>query len=299
MNAHSNKHTLPASPGKLISYFRLMRLNRPVGIYLVLWPTLWSLWLAAEGVPDLKMLSIFVAGVVLMRSAGCVINDFADRKVDGHVKRTAGRPIVVGHVSAFEAAALFVLLAFSAFVLVLFTNELTVYLSFGGVALAFIYPFMKRYTHLPQVVLGAAFAWAVPMAFAAQAGELSPDIWVLYTAVVLWTVAYDTFYAMVDRDDDIKIGVKSTAILFGEADRVMTGVLQFMTVMALGMVGQKFELGWIYSLSVLLAACLMVWQQFLIRNRERQACFKAFLNNNWVGMVLFVGLLLDYQLLHQ
>ena len=299
MNAHSNKHTLPASPGKLISYFRLMRLNRPVGIYLVLWPTLWSLWLAAEGVPDLKVLCIFVAGVVLMRSAGCVINDFADRKVDGHVKRTAGRPIVVGHVSAFEAAALFVLLAFSAFVLVLFTNELTVYLSFGGVALAFIYPFMKRYTHLPQVVLGAAFAWAVPMAFAAQAGELSPDIWVLYTAVVLWTVAYDTFYAMVDRDDDIKIGVKSTAILFGEADRVMTGVLQFMTVMALGMVGQKFELGWIYSLSVLLAACLMAWQQFLIRNRERQACFKAFLNNNWVGMVLFVGLLLDYQLLHQ
>ena len=299
MNAHSNKHTLPASPGKLISYFRLMRLNRPVGIYLVLWPTLWSLWLAAEGVPDLKVLCIFVAGVVLMRSAGCVINDFADRKVDGHVKRTAGRPIVVGHVSAFEAAALFVLLAFSAFVLVLFTNELTVYLSFGGVALAFIYPFMKRYTHLPQVVLGAAFAWAVPMAFAAQAGELSPDIWVLYTAVVLWTVAYDTFYAMVDRDDDIKIGVKSTAILFGEADRVMTGVLQFMTVMALGMVGQKFELGWIYSLSVLLVACLMAWQQFLIRNRERQACFKAFLNNNWVGMVLFVGLLLDYQLLHQ
>ncbi len=273
-----------------------MRLHRPIGIYLVLWPTLWSLWLAAEGVPRLETLLIFIAGVILMRSAGCVINDFADRHVDGHVRRTRGRPIVSGDVSAAEAAVLFVVLSFSAFVLVLFTNDLTVYLSFGAALLAICYPFMKRYTHLPQLVLGAAFAWSVPMAFAAQTGELKTDIWLLYTAVVLWTVAYDTFYAMVDREDDLKVGVKSTAILFGDQDRVITGVLQVLTIFALGLVGDRFELGSIYKLSVLAAAVLMCYQQYLIRHRKPDACFKAFLNNNWVGMLVFVGILLDYAL---
>jgi len=289
--------TLPHPPNKFKSYARLMRLDRPIGIYLVLWPTLWALWLAAEGFPRFDILLIFIAGSVLMRSAGCVINDFADQDVDGHVQRTHRRPLVLGEVSNLEAAILFVLLSFSAFVLVLLTNRLTIYLSFGAAVLALCYPYMKRCTHLPQIVLGAAFAWSVPMAFAAQTGELNPDIWVLYTAVVLWTVAYDTFYAMVDRDDDIKIGVKSTAILFGEQDRLITGTLQILTVFALGMVGQRFELGWIYNLSVLLAAGLMAYQQYLIRKREPQACFKAFLNNNWVGMLVFIGILLDYALI--
>ncbi|SMF24473.1 4-hydroxybenzoate polyprenyltransferase [Alteromonadaceae bacterium Bs31] len=286
--------TLPQRSNKFKNYARLMRLNRPIGIYLVLWPTLWSLWLAAEGFPRLDILLIFIAGVILMRSAGCVINDFADRHVDGHVSRTHARPIVAGEVSAPEAVILFGVLSLAAFVLVLFTNDLTIYLSFGAALLAICYPFMKRYTHLPQVVLGAAFAWSVPMAFAAQTGELSTSIWVLYTTVVLWTVAYDTFYAMVDRQDDLKIGVKSTAILFGEQDRMVTGVLQLMTVFSLGLVGERFELGWIYKLSVLAAACFMLYQQYLIRHRQPEACFRAFLNNNWVGMVIFLGILLDY-----
>ncbi|WP_221892400.1 4-hydroxybenzoate octaprenyltransferase [Teredinibacter haidensis] len=289
--------TVPQAVNKFKSYTRLMRLNRPIGIYLVLWPTLWALWLAAEGVPRVEVLLIFIVGVVLMRSAGCVINDYADRRVDGHVERTRKRPLVLGEVTPAEAAGLFVGLSFCAFVLVLFTNRLTIYLSFAGLILAFCYPYMKRYTHLPQVVLGAAFAWAVPMAFAAQTGELSTDIWVLYTAVVLWTVAYDTFYAMVDREDDLKIGVKSTAILFGDQDRVITACLQFMVVISLGMTGQKFQLGWIYDLSVLVAGGFMVYQQYLIRKREREACFQAFLNNNWVGIVVFIGIVLDYALL--
>ncbi|WP_045856131.1 4-hydroxybenzoate octaprenyltransferase [Teredinibacter purpureus] len=291
------KTTVPQIPAKLKNVARLMRLDRPIGIYLVLWPTLWALWLSAEGIPRLDVLFIFVVGVVLMRSAGCVINDLADRKVDGHVARTQQRPLVTGAVSVKEAIALFAALSGLAFLLVLMTNALTVYLSFGGIVLAFCYPFMKRYTHLPQVVLGAAFAWAVPMAFAAQTGELSPDMWVLYTAVVLWTVAYDTFYAMVDRDDDIKIGVKSTAILFGDQDKLMTAVLQCMVIFALGLVGQKFQLGWIYNLSVLVAGGFMVYQQYLIRDRKREACFQAFLNNNWVGMIVFLGILLDYAVL--
>lgn len=280
---------------KLGAYARLMRLDRPIGIYLVLWPTLWALWLAGGGFPDADNLLIFVAGVVLMRSAGCAINDFADRNVDGHVRRTNRRPLVTGEVSAFEAISLFVILSFTAFVLVLFTNQLTIMLSFGGVALAFCYPFMKRYTHLPQVVLGAAFAWSIPMAFAAQAGKLDPQIWVLYTAVVLWTVSYDTFYAMADREDDIKIGVKSTAILFGEQDRVITGALQFLFIIAMAIIGQRFELGLIYQCSLLIAGSLLAYEQYLIRHRDPDACFRAFLHNNWVGMVIFLGVLLDYQ----
>jgi 4-hydroxybenzoate polyprenyltransferase len=274
-------------------YWQLMRMHKPIGALLLLWPTLWSLWLAADGVPRWDVLVIFVLGVFVMRSAGCVINDFADRKVDGHVKRTRERPLVSGQVSSGEAIALFIGLCLLAFGLVLLTNPLTIQLSVGGVLLAFCYPFMKRYTHLPQVVLGAAFAWAIPMAFAAQSGALGVEVWLLYTAVVLWTVVYDTFYAMVDRDDDLRIGVKSTAILFGEQDRLMTGVLQALTLYALVMVGSRFELGTFYYLSLGVAAALFAYQQYLIRFRQREACFKAFMNNNWVGLAIFIGVVAD------
>lgn len=274
-------------------YWQLMRMHKPIGALLLLWPTLWSLWLAADGVPRWDVLVIFVLGVFVMRSAGCVINDFADRKVDGHVKRTRERPLVSGQVSSGEAIALFIGLCLLAFGLVLLTNPLTIQLSVGGVLLAFCYPFMKRYTHLPQVVLGAAFAWAIPMAFAAQSGALGVEVWLLYTAVVLWTVVYDTFYAMVDRDDDLRIGVKSTAILFGEQDRLMTGVLQALTLYALVMVGSRFELGTFYYISLGAAAALFAYQQYLIRFRQREACFKAFMNNNWVGLAIFIGVVVD------
>lgn len=274
-------------------YWQLMRMHKPIGALLLLWPTLWSLWLAADGVPRWDVMVIFVLGVFVMRSAGCVINDFADRKVDGHVKRTRERPLVSGQVSSGEAIALFIGLCLLAFGLVLLTNPLTIQLSVGGVLLAFCYPFMKRYTHLPQVVLGAAFAWAIPMAFAAQSGALGVEVWLLYTAVVLWTVVYDTFYAMVDRDDDLRIGVKSTAILFGEQDRLMTGVLQALTLYALVMVGSRFELGTFYYISLGAAAALFAYQQYLIRFRQREACFKAFMNNNWVGLAIFIGVVVD------
>lgn len=282
------------SGGRFLSYIKLMRLHRPIGIFLVLWPALWALWIAAEGVPDLNLLVIFVLGAILMRSAGCVINDYADRKVDGHVRRTRQRPIVAGEVSVRGALVLFGILVLVAFVLVLQTNRLTVMLSFGAVALAFCYPFMKRHTHLPQVVLGAAFAWAVPMAFAAQSGELNKGVWLLYIAVVLWTIAFDTFYAMVDREDDLKVGVKSTAILFGDQDKLFIGVLQGLAILALAMAGQHFELGLAYQAGLVAALGLFVYQQFLIRKREPKKCFNAFLNNNWVGVVVFIGVMADY-----
>lgn len=281
---------------KITLYGELMRLHRPIGIYLVLWPTLWALWLAAGGFPDWDILVIFVLGAAIMRSAGCVINDFADRNVDGRVGRTKGRPLASGRVSSKEAILLFVVLCLLALLLVSLTNTLTVWLSLGGVALAFCYPFMKRFTHLPQVVLGAAFAWAVPMAFAAQTGELDGSIWLVYTTVVVWTVAYDTFYAMCDREDDLKIGVKSTAILFGEMDRVATGSLQAIALAALFMIGSRFELGDIYYSSLLIAGALFAYQQYLIKDRQPAKCFEAFLNNNWVGMVVFIGIVADFAL---
>ena len=289
-----------ASPSQLQQkaaiYWHLMRMDRPIGTLLLLWPTLWSLWIAAQGVPSIKNLVIFTLGVVVMRAAGCVINDFADRKIDGKVKRTQNRPLATGAVSSKEALGLFVALCLIAFGLVLMTDPLTIKLSVGGLILAFCYPFMKRHTHLPQVVLGAAFAWGIPMAYAAEAGELQQGIWLIYLATVLWTVAYDTFYAMVDRDDDLKIGVKSTAILFGEQDRLLTGVLQLMTIYALVLVGNRFELGGLYYLGLVVAAALFAYQQWLIRFRKREDCFKAFLNNNWVGVAVFVGLVADYAL---
>jgi 4-hydroxybenzoate polyprenyltransferase len=279
---------------KLPLYWRLMRMDRPIGTLLLLWPTLWALWLAAEGVPSLKNLLIFTLGVIVMRAAGCVINDFADRKIDGSVARTKDRPLATGAISSREAIGLFIGLCLLAFVLVLMTNLLTIELSVGGLLLAFCYPFMKRHTHLPQVVLGAAFAWGVPMAYAAEAGSLHENIWLIYLAVVLWTVAYDTFYAMVDRDDDLKIGVKSTAILFGEQDRLMTAILQILSLYALMLVGNRFELGLLYYLGLAVAGGLFVYQQWLIRFRAREACFKAFLNNNWVGVAIFAGVAADY-----
>lgn len=284
--------TLP----RLRAFCHLMRFDRPIGTLLLLWPTLWALWLAAGGVPDLKLLVIFTLGVIVMRAAGCVINDFADRHVDGHVERTRQRPLVAQSVSSREAIGLFIGLCLLAFALVLLTNRLTVLLSLGGVALAFCYPFMKRHTHLPQVVLGAAFAWSIPMAFAAQTQTVPADAWIIYTTVLIWTVAYDTFYAMVDRDDDIRIGVKSTAILFGPQDRLFTGLLQLMTLAGLHMLGNRFGLGGIYDLSLVAVALLFAWQQYLIRQRARAACFKAFLNNNWVGAAVLMGIIVDYYL---
>lgn len=271
-----------------------MRLNRPVGIYLLLWPTLWALWIAGEGHPDLLVVFVFVSGVVLMRSAGCVINDYADREFDPHVERSRDRPIAAGRVKPKEALALFAVLCLGAFGLVLLMNELTIWLSLAGVILAASYPFMKRYTHLPQVYLGAAFGWAVPMAFAAQTGSVPKLAWLLFVATLLWATVYDTMYGMVDREDDIKIGVKSTAVLFGEADRTIIAIIQLLFLGALLLIGQAADLGGYYYFGVLLAAALSIYQQYLIRNREPEYCFQAFLNNNWLGAAVFSGLVLHY-----
>jgi len=281
---------------RLDAYIQLSRVNKPIGIYLLLWPTFWALWIAADGVPPLDILLIFTAGVVLTRAGGCVINDFADRKVDGHVKRTATRPLASGRVSSREALGLFAVLMSLAFVLVLFTNSTTVKMSFGGLLLAFCYPFMKRYTHLPQVVLGAAFSWAIPMAFTALEADLVPNAWLLFLANVLWTVAYDTYYAMVDRDDDLRIGVKSTAILFGDADLLIIGLLQGLSLLCLVLVGNNLGLGPYYYAGLVAAAGFFVYQFWMARGRERDACFRAFLNNHYAGLVIFLGLAADYSL---
>lgn len=292
-----NNDTARQIRARLLDYALLLRLNRPIGSLLLLWPTYWALWLAADGMPQPGNLIIFTLGVFLMRAAGCAINDFADRKVDRHVKRTRDRPLTSGRIQPWEAAALFAGICVLAFLMVvLFTNTLTLYLSFGGVVLAFIYPFMKRYTHLPQLFLGAAFSWAIPMAWAAEAGEVTRLVWLLFTANLLWTVAYDTFYAMVDRDDDVKIGVKSTAILFGDADRAIIAVLQSLVVLILVLVGRQAGLGTAYYLGVIAMACLFVFQQHLARFRQRDGCFRAFLNNNWAGFAVFLGLLIDLSL---
>jgi 4-hydroxybenzoate polyprenyltransferase len=276
---------------KAKAYWQLMRMDKPIGSLLLLWPALWALVIAAEGMPDLLVLVVFTLGVVMMRSAGCVINDFADRKVDGHVERTKGRPLPSGMVSSKEALGLFLFLALASFVLVLTMNTLTIQLSFVGVALAFIYPFMKRYTHLPQLFLGLAFSWSIPMAFAAQANALPPVVWFLFVINALWTIAYDTQYAMVDREDDLKIGIKSTAILFGKRDKLIIGVLQLTTLLMLMGLGYSYQLGASFYWSLLAVSALFVYQQWLIRHRERPLCFQAFLNNNYVGMAVTVGLL--------
>lgn len=279
---------------KILPFIHLMRLDKPVGIYLLLWPTLWALWVAAEGIPDFSVLVIFTLGVIFMRSAGCVINDFADRKVDGHVERTINRPLVTGAVTSKQALILFFTLLSASFILVLFTNTLTIQLSFAGAALAAIYPFMKRHTHLPQVFLGAAFSWAIPMAFAAQADALPKYIWLIYIANLSWTVAYDTMYAMVDRDDDIKIGVKSTAVLFGDADKLMIGILQGIAILCLFMLGSELALNAFYYLGLFIAIGLMAHQQWLIRARDREGSFAGFINSHWVGVAVWLGLILAY-----
>lgn len=285
---------LSAISNQLADYGRLMRLDKPIGTYLLLWPTLWGLWVAAEGFPSQRILVIFVLGVIMMRAAGCIINDFADRKIDLHVERTRERPLTTGKVSKVEAIVLFLLLVSVAFYLVLLTNRLTISLSIVAVLLTMTYPFMKRYTYLPQVVLGAAFSMAIPMAFAAQTGEVPFIAWLIFTANVLWVVVYDTIYGMVDREDDLKIGVKSTAILFGEADKLMVGMLQLMTLLTLITIGYRMGMGpWFFS-SLGLVSLLFIYQQYLMKDRVPFLCFRAFLNNHWVGMIVFIGLLLNY-----
>ncbi|GGD37650.1 4-hydroxybenzoate octaprenyltransferase [Franconibacter pulveris 1160] len=279
---------------KLLAYHRLMRTDKPIGALLLLWPTLWALWVATPGVPPLWILAVFVAGVWLMRAAGCVVNDYADRKFDGHVKRTANRPLPSGAVTEREAKNLFVVLVLISFALVLTLNLMTILLSVAALALAWMYPFMKRYTHLPQVVLGAAFGWSIPMAFAAVSETVPLSCWLMFLANICWAVAYDTEYAMVDRDDDVKIGVKSTAILFGQYDKLIIGLLQIAVLALMIAIGWLNGLGGAFYASVVVAGALFVYQQKIIAGRDRDACFKAFLNNNYVGLALFVGLAVSY-----
>ncbi|WJV63103.1 4-hydroxybenzoate octaprenyltransferase [Pectobacteriaceae bacterium CE70] len=278
--------------GRWVAYCRLMRIDKPIGSLLLLWPTLWALWLAGRGVPQPWILWVFVAGVFLMRAAGCVINDYADRHFDGHVKRTASRPLPSGAVSEQSAKVLFIVLVLLSFGLVLTMNNMTIWLSVAGLALAWVYPFMKRVSHLPQFVLGMAFGWSIPMAYAAVSESLPVSCWVMFLAYICWTVAYDTQYAMVDRDDDLKIGIKSTAILFGRHDTLIVGLLQLFMLMAMLALGHLAGLSEIFYWSVLIAAGLFAYQQRLIAGRERESCFRAFRNNNYVGMVLFAGILL-------
>ena len=279
---------------RLGEYARLIRLDRPVGIYLLLWPTLWALWIAADGLPPLHILFIFVAGVALMRSAGCAINDFADRHIDPHVERTRSRPLARGSIRPWEAVVVFLFLSALAFLLVLFTNPLTVMFALVAVALAATYPFTKRFHSLPQVHLGAAFAWAVPMAFTAVHNTFPPPIaWLLFVTTLTWAVVYDTFYGMVDREYDLALGVRSTAILFGEQDRLVTGILQVLVWLGLYLVGQQAGFGGIYLGALVVVAMLMFYQQFLIFDREPEACFRAFRNNHHLGLVVLVGMVGD------
>lgn len=277
----------------LREYAMLMRLHRPIGILLLLWPTLWGLWFAAGGVPDLHVLAVFVAGVVLMRSAGCVINDYADRDFDPHVARTQDRPIAAGRVSPREALVLFGVLCLIAFALVLTLNRLTVALAIIAALLAAIYPFTKRVTNLPQFWLGAAFGWAIPMAFAAQTGTVPPLAWLLFAANVFWAVAYDTAYAMADRKDDLRVGVKSTAILFGSWDRAMIFLHHAAALVLLAVAGVQTGRGMFFYTGLVVAATLALYQQRLIRDRVPEQCFSAFLNNNWFGLAVFAGLAVD------
>lgn len=272
----------------------ITRMDKPIGTYLLLWPTYWALWIASDGWPSFHLLIVFSLGVFVMRSAGCVINDFADRKIDGKVKRTQNRPLVSGMMTSSEAINLFGVLIGVALGLVLTLSWPTIYLSIVAVLLASLYPFMKRYTQLPQVVLGAAFSWGMIMAFSEAQGEIPLVAWLLFAANLLWTVAYDTMYAMVDRDDDLQIGVKSTAILFGNSDKRIVGTLQLLTLALLWTVGDMLAFGWPYQLSLVIAAALFSYQQLLIVNREREACFQAFLHNHWVGMIIFCGISVEY-----
>ena len=279
---------------RLQQYWILARFDKPIGILILLWPTLWALWIAGDGKPDWLVLTVFVLGVVLMRAAGCVINDYADKDFDPHVDRTKLRPIAAGKVTPKEALIVFAVLCLTAFGLVLLMNWYTIGLSLIGAFLAASYPFMKRFTHWPQAYLGMAFGFAVPMSFAAQTNAIPLVAWILYLAVLLWALVYDTLYAMVDIDDDLKIGVKSTAILFGQRVREITAGLQVIILILLVIVGMMQQLNWPYYLGLLIAAGFSVYQQKLIFHFHKPDCFKAFLNNNWFGLVVFVGLLTSY-----
>ncbi len=285
--------TLDRVRDRLPVWLEITRLDRPVGIGLLLWPTLWALWVAADGIPSVANLVIFTLGVVLTRSAGCVINDWADRDFDGHVERTRRRPLPEGRIRSREALILAAALLAAAFVLVLFTNALTIMLAPVAVGLAALYPFTKRMTHLPQLFLGAAFSWAIIMAFAAETGGVPEVAWLLFVANLLWTVAYDTEYAMVDRPWDLKVGIKSTAILFGDLDRLMIGVLQLAFLFSLLLLGERLEFGLAYHAGIASAAAVCIWQQWLIRGRDLDACFRAFRSNNAVGLLILLGLIID------
>ncbi len=284
----------PSWRERVQAYLTLVRLNRPIGIFLLMWPALWALWLAGDGNPPWPVVLVFIAGVVLMRSAGCAINDFADRGLDGHVARTSRRPLATGEVAPAEAVGLFVVLSLMAFGLVLLLNWQTIALSLVALVLTVIYPFMKRYTHVPQLFLGAAFGWAIPMAFTAVTGAVPGYAWILFAATLIWALIYDTQYAMVDREDDLKIGIKSTAILFGDRDRLAIGLLQVLMLGLLAWIGLLAGRGVWYFGGLAVAAMLSLYQLALIRGREPAACFQAFLNNNFLGMAVFAGLVLDY-----
>jgi 4-hydroxybenzoate polyprenyltransferase len=277
-------------------FWLLARFDKPIGTLILLYPALWALWIASDGKPDFRVLTVITLGVIVMRAAGCVINDYADRDFDPHVERTKLRPIAAGNVTPKEALIFFTVLCLFAFGLVLLLNTFTILLSFVGAFLAATYPFMKRYTQLPQAYLGVAFGWAVPMSFSAQLNEIPFVAWILYLAVILWALVYDTMYAMVDKEDDLKIGVKSTAILFGHYDRQIMGALQIVILLLLFSIGEMQNLGGFYYLSLIGAAGFFCYQQRLIFHREKTNCFKAFLNNNWFGLIIFIGLFLDYGL---
>ena len=275
------------------AYFRLMRLNKPIGIYLLLWPTYWALFLSAGGWPDIDLLIIFTVGVIITRSAGCVINDYADREIDKHIARTRDRPLTTGEISPKAALLVFFTLGLVAFALVLLTNTLTIKISFIALALAVLYPFTKRWTNLPQLILGLAFAMSVPMAFSAQTGTLPASAGWIFLATVLWTLIYDTLYAMADRDEDLKIGVKSTAILFAKYDQIFITLLQVLLMIVFIKIGNLFDLGAFYDISLIIILFFMVYHQFLIKKRQKMDYFKAFINNHFIGMTVFFGIFLS------
>ena len=275
------------------AYFRLMRLNKPIGIYLLLWPTYWALFLSAGGWPDIDLLIIFTFGVIITRSAGCVINDYADREIDKHIARTRDRPITAGEISPKAALLLFIALGLAAFALVLLTNTLTIKISFIAIALAVVYPFTKRWTNLPQLILGLAFAMSVPMAFSAQTGTVPASAGWIFLATVLWTLIYDTLYAMADRDEDLKIGVKSTAILFAKYDQIFITLLQVLLMIVFIKIGNLFDLGTFYDISLIIILLFMIYHQFLIKKRQKMDYFKAFINNHFIGMTVFFGIFLS------
>ncbi len=294
MKSATRQSFAPEIAAQLRNYGRLMRLDKPIGIWLLLWPTLWALWVAGEGTPDQGLFVVFVVGVIVMRSAGCVLNDYADRKIDPYVERTRTRPIASGAVAPLEALTLFAALGLIAIGLATMLNRPARMLAIVAAVLTVVYPFIKRYVSVPQFVLGAAFGWAVPMAFAAQTGRIPELAWLMFGTAMVWAVIYDTFYAMVDREDDKKIGVKSTAILFGEADLFVIAGLQILMLAALVLVGYRAGLGAWYYLSVVVAAALMGWHQWLARDRKPEGCFRAFLHNHLIGMAVFIGIALHY-----